>query len=277
MHIQAAAQLRSIRSQWRFSSRSSRRLNEFGAFLALLSETVSSEPSMYPWGNKDDRAISECSTLHSSECYAFTYGITPTITLAINEVCHLSKHLTRFQLESKSLPDEFLEACEDLGNTLEAWRLEDEDTTAVFTGDEMDSSSVFSHYAKGWHGAALIFYYTRIQGIKRADLTRVVDDVGEYVNKAEDLKSLMDNTGKEISMAPITWPAFVASCNAVREQRGVWEQWWKRVHRYKLGNISKQWDLVQKIWAILDEAENQAIWLSWVDAYNMADFNVLLV
>jgi arginine metabolism regulation protein II len=97
------------------------------------------------------------------------------------------------------------------------------------------------------------------------------------VNKAEDLKSLMDNTGEGISMAPITWPAFVASCNAVRKRRGVWERWWKRVQRYKLGNIGKQWDLVQKIWAILDEAEDQAIWLSWVDAYNMADFDVLLV
>lgn len=276
MHIQAATQLRSVRSQWRLLSRSSRRLNEFGAFLALLSETVCSEPSMYAWGNKDDRAISECSTLHSSECYAFTYGITPTVTLAINEVCHLSKHLTRFQLESKSLPDEFLEACEDLGSILETWRLEDEGSTAVFTGDEM-SSSVFSHYAKGWHEAALIYYYTIIQGIKRADLTRVVDDVGEYVNKAEDTKLLMDNTREGISMAPITWPAFVASCNAVRERRGVWERWWKRVQRYKLGNISKQWDLVQKIWAILDEAENQATRLSWVDAYNMADLDILLV
>ncbi|KAL7770015.1 hypothetical protein ACKLNR_001399 [Fusarium oxysporum f. sp. zingiberi] len=276
MHIQAATQLRSLRSQWRLLSRSSRRLNELGAFLALLSETTSSEPSLSSWGDKDDRAISECFILHSSDCYTFTYGITPTITLAINEICRLSKSLTRFQLESERLPEEFLEACEDLGSILEAWRLEDEDITAIFTGDGI-SSSVFSHYAKGWHGAALIYYYTRIQGIKRADLTRVVDDVGEHVNNAEDLKSAMDDTGQVISMAPITWPAFIASCNAIRGRRGVWEQWWERVLMYKLGNMSKQWDLVQQIWVILDGAEDQGIWLSWTDAYSMAGVDVLLV
>ncbi|RKK21810.1 hypothetical protein BFJ66_g9975 [Fusarium oxysporum f. sp. cepae] len=276
MHIQAATQLRSLRSQWRLLSRSSRRLNELGAFLALLSETTSSDPSLSSWDDKDDRAISECSILHSSDCYAFTYGITPTITLAINEICRLSKNLTRFQLESERLPEEFLEACEDLGSILEAWRLENEDITAIFTGDGI-SSSLFSHYAKGWHGAALIYYYTRIQGIKRADLTRVVDDVGEHVNKAEDLKSAMDDTGQVISMAPITWPAFIASCNAIRGRRGVWEQWWERVLMYKLGNMSKQWDLVQQIWVILDGAEDQGIWLSWTDAYSMAGVDVLLV
>ncbi|KAF4340169.1 lysyl oxidase 2 3 4 [Fusarium beomiforme] len=275
IHIQAASELRALRSQWKLISHSSRRLNEIGAFLALLSDTTSFEPSPSPWSS-NDQSNPESWTLRSSECYAFTYGITPTITMAINETCRLYRHLARFKLESKSLPDDFLQACEELGNLLQSWRFESEDITGISIGDGF-TLSVFSCYAKAWHGAALIYYYTLIQGFERADLIREVDDVGEYMLNAEDLKSASKNSWQGNSMAPITWPAFIASCNAVRHRRGIWEQWWKRVLCYNLGNMSKQWDLVQKIWGSLDEAEDKGIWLSWAEAYDIHGINVLLV
>ncbi|KAM0290829.1 hypothetical protein ACHAO9_004752 [Fusarium lateritium] len=255
-------------------SRASKRLNELGAFLALLTDTVSFEPSSSPWGNDDDSVASERGTLQSSESFEYTYGITKTITLVIDQGCRLSKHLIRFRQGSEHLPDDFLEACEELGNTLESWRFE---TEAInFCGDEL-STSVFPNYAKAWHGAALIYYYTCIQGIERADLQQEVNNVGEYMNSAEDLKAASKNPWQERSMAPITWPAFVASCNALKDRRGIWERWWTRVLCYNLGNMSKQRDLVQKIWGILDEAEREGKYMCWSDAYDVAGVHVLLV
>ncbi|KAF4443620.1 lysyl oxidase-like protein 2 3 4 [Fusarium austroafricanum] len=259
LHIQVATQLRKLRSKWRLLSRPSRRLNEIGAFLALLSDSMSFEPSSSSWGNNDDSIVSEYATLQLSECFEYTYGITPAITMAIHEACRLSKHLIRFRQESEDLPDDFLEACEELGNKLESWRFEAEAIMVNFCGDEL-SLSVFPYYAKAWHGAALIYYYSCIQGIERADLVREVDKVGEDMHSAEDLKAVPGSLWQEKSMAPITWPAFVASCNAIKDRRGIWERWWKRVLCYNLGNMTRQWDLVQKIWGILDDAECQRIY-----------------
>lgn len=258
-------------------SRPSRQLNELGAFLSLMSRTVFFQPSPISWGTTGDNThAAETIILQSSQCYEYVYGITLAISPAINETCHLAEHLIRFRQNKESLPDDFLEACEELGNRLQSWRFESENITSF--SDSGDSRmAVFTRQAKAWHAAALIYYCTRIQHVQRADLIPEVDHVAEYAQAAEDIKSRSETVGQGESMAPITWPAFVASCNATSDRRDVWKKCWERMLCYKLENVSKQWDVVQQIWQILDVAERQGNYLSWTEAYHIVGINILPV
>ncbi|RFN52968.1 lysyl oxidase-like protein 2 3 4 [Fusarium flagelliforme] len=277
MHIQAAAQLRSLRSRWKLMSRPSRQLNELGAFLSLMSRTVSFKPSPTSWDTTSDKThVAETMILQSSQCYEYVYGITVAIAPAINEICHLAEHLTRFRQSKQDLPDDFLESCEELGNKLQSWRFESENITS-FPGSGDFRMALFTQQAKAWHAAALIYYYTRIQDVKRAELIPEVDHVAEYIQAAEDIKLTSETIGQGESMAPITWPAFVASCNATSNRRDVWRRCWERMLCYKLENVSKQWDIVQQIWQILDVAESQGKSFSWTDAYDIVGINILPV
>ncbi|KAI1066931.1 hypothetical protein LB507_011380 [Fusarium sp. FIESC RH6] len=277
MHIQAAAQLRSLRNRWNLMSRPSRQLNELGAFLSLMSRTMYFQPSPISWGTTGDNThAAETMILQSSQCYEYVYGITLAIAPAINETCHLAEHLIRFRRNKESLPDDFLEACEELGNKLQSWRFQSENIIS-FSDSSDFRMAVFTQQAKAWHAAALIYYCTRIQHVPRADLIPEVNQVAGYVEAAEDIKSRSGTVGQGESMAPITWPAFVASCNATSDRRDVWRKCWERMLYYKLENVSKQWEIVQQVWQILDVAERQGNHLSWTEAYDIVGINILPV
>ncbi|KAJ4110318.1 hypothetical protein NW768_012078 [Fusarium equiseti] len=194
----------------------------------------------------------------------------------MNETCHLAEHLTRFRQNKEDLPDDFLESCEELGNKLQSWRFESENMTS-FHGSGDFRMAVFSQQAQAWHAATLVYYYTCIEDVGRADLILEVDHTAAYIQVAEDIKSTPEAVGEGESMAPITWPAFIASCNATSDRRDVWKRNWERMLCYQLENVGNQWEIVQQIWKILDAAESQGKYLSWTEAYGMVGINILPV
>jgi arginine metabolism regulation protein II len=259
-------------------SRPSQQLNQVSAFLALLSRTVSFKASSLPWSHSNEQATAaEDVTIQSSTCYEYVYGIKPSIAVAINRTCRLAEHLVRVREEGEQqMPDAFLEGCEELGDMLESWRLEEESTTPISSEDDL-GVLIFTHQAKAWHAAALIYYYTRIQGAQPTDLIQEITAVAEHMYATEDIKSRLGALRQDNPMAPITWPAFVASCNALGNMRQVWTTWWERLQCYKIGNIAKQWSVVQKIWEILDTAKNRGIQSDWTKAYDKVGIHILPV
>ncbi|KAF5660656.1 type I transaminase [Fusarium heterosporum] len=269
LHLEAATQLRNSRSRWKLMSRPSQQLNEFGAFLAMISRTMSFKASPLPWNDSNKQATAEeDSTIQSSACYEYVYGIKPSIAVAINRTCRLAEYLVRIREEGEQqMSDDFLEDCEQLGDMLESWRLEEESPTSISSDDDL-GVLIFTHQAKAWHSAALIYYYTRVQGAQPTDLVQEINAVAEHMYATEDIKSRSDPLRQDNPMAPITWPAFVASCNALGNMRQVWRTWWESLHHYKIGNIAKQWSVVERIWEVLDIAKNRGIRIDWTMAYD---------
>ncbi|KAJ3539985.1 hypothetical protein NM208_g5258 [Fusarium decemcellulare] len=276
LHINAAYQLRSLRSRWKLVSRSSKQLNEIGAFLALLARTIAFQASASPWNVQDDVSAGETMIIQSSGCYEYVYGVTPTIAAAIHHTCHLAEHLARFRNEKReSLPDDFLEACEELGNKLQSWQLASENIFSIPKGDGL-RFSMLTHQANAWHGAALIYYYTRIQGAQAAHLVQEVECVAEHLHAAEDAKLTTGTIHQRLSMAPITWPALIASCNALGGRRDTWRKWWERIELYNIANNSKQWDIVQKIWDKMDQREQDGEEpLEWMELFDIIGIQLL--
>lgn len=123
--------------------------------------------------------------------------------------------------------------------------------------------------AKAFHNAALIYYYRSIQQCSRDCLYQEQRAVLDAMNEAEELKVKASSTGnigpgsasassqtQSSFPAPITWPAFVASCEAVGEERQAWDGWWRRVQGYGMRNYGQQYATVCRIWERMDENES---------------------
>ncbi|KAM0545416.1 hypothetical protein ACHAPJ_011321 [Fusarium lateritium] len=276
VHIEAASQLRNSRSRWKLLSRPSKQLNELSAFLSMLSRTTSFEPSSAPWTGRNDRlVVAEDMLIQSSGCYEHVYGITRTVAAAINQTCRLAAHLARFRRDKEDdIPDDVLEACEEVGDKLQSWRFEHENITSIPSSDGL-GMLILKHHAKAWHSAALIYYCTRIQETEPIDLVEETDLVMEHLRAAEDVRLTSGTMHSRDSLAPITWPAFVASCIALKDRRDVWRVWWEQMLSYNIGNINKQWEIVQQIWETLDQAEQQGTDMDWMKAYESVGRHVL--
>lgn len=252
VHIQAMLELRKSRQHWQMMSLQTSRLNEMSSFMMLIAKTTSCHPATLPNLHRSHeephRPISQ------TRCYEFTYGVTAEIAYAIHKTLELCKKISFYKLApQQEIPEDILEACESLGNQLLSWSLNDELSKAIFPNDET-MQVVFSHHAHAWHLGALIYYLQHIQGASRSDIAEHVANTASYLHTVEDIKSgLPDN-----QMAPITWPAFVASCSAL--DRETWVLWWTRIQRYGIGTMKRQFDVVKEIWSALD-TEPDANWL----------------
>ncbi|KAJ5182260.1 hypothetical protein N7449_012407 [Penicillium cf. viridicatum] len=189
VHLDVANKLRNSRKKWRLISGSTRQLNEIGAFLALVARTVSFEATLSPWlGIAADIPHTDDTTIQSSSRYEYMYGITPAIAAMIQETYRLGEFVAHFERQQQPIPDDLLQACETLGDTLLSWSLENERISSVVTSDDL-MMTLFNHQAKAWHYGALIYYYRRIQHYEPMDVRKEVQDIIEHLDSAEDVKS----------------------------------------------------------------------------------------
>jgi hypothetical protein len=259
VHLRAAMQLRQSRRHWKFLSKATQRLNEIGAFLFLLARTVSFSPKSMQWMQATVGSSDEDSPLGEGSdcCFTYMYGITPMIAEAILETCRLAEQISIYERTKIPIPDSLSEACEILGGRLLSWYLEYETPSSITTEDN-DARAIFTNHAKAWHLAALVYYYRRIQGIdnKHESYTCAIERIAEYMHMVEDIKT-SSSPGISLEMAPITWPALIASCEATFRQP--WELWWNRVQCYRIANIQRQWEVVQMIWQKKDQMKEAGL------------------
>ncbi|KAE8422907.1 fungal-specific transcription factor domain-containing protein [Aspergillus pseudocaelatus] len=264
VHLQGIANFQGPRRKWQLISGDTRQLNTQSAFLNLLARTTSRcTPS--PWGASRELRHMEHDSLTTrdsrSYCYEFTYGITADIAAAIQDITDLYECLEFYRQAQGPIPDDFLEACEDLGDRLLSWTLTS-DKVPSFNDRGIDEFDIFKHHSHAWHGAALIFYLNRIQGVNAQDLVQEVATVASHMLAVEEIKS------RHVAnqMAPISWPAFIASCCAL--DREPWETWWLDVQKYGIGSIRRQYSIVREIWSEMDTHPSEG-WLQILHRRNI--------
>ncbi|KAJ5134303.1 hypothetical protein N7526_005668 [Penicillium atrosanguineum] len=253
IHIQAMLDLRKSRQHWKIMSSETSRLNEMSSFMMLIANTTSCHLPSLP----DFQILREeqCRPLSQTWCYEFTYGVTTDIAHLIEETIQLCKSLSFYDklVPRQAIPENILEACESLGDRLLSWTLHENLASTIFPNDKI-MQVMFCHHAHAWHLGTLIYYLQYIQGSTRSDITEQVAMIASNLHTVEDLKSgISDN-----QMAPITWPAFIASCSAL--DRETWVAWWTRMQRYGIGTMKRQFNVVQEVWSSLD-ADPATNWL----------------
>lgn len=284
IHLRGTKQLQQRRKNFRIMSRATRQLNQISDFLFLLTRTTWFPTSLaelsasaytvdevnscldYDADNTDanDKTLDKM----VDSCYPYMYGISPTLASYMDETCRLAECLTSHELkygDSKPPPEPLLEACERLGDRILSWTHaleEDEDGRILSsTGDPL-ARDIFRPHAQAWHLAIVIYYFRRIHRTAGPDHAQHVLTIAQCMHEVEDIKeralssptsTLPMRRRAAVSMAPITWPAFIASCEGLH--RDPWTRWWKRVECYQIANIRRQWEMVEKLWQRKDQME----------------------
>ncbi|KAE8327746.1 fungal-specific transcription factor domain-containing protein [Aspergillus sergii] len=267
VHLQGISNFQGPRRKWQVITAETRQLNTQSAFLNLLARTTSSfTPS--PWLTNRELRHRDYDSLTTNDnrsyCYEFTFGITADIAAAIREITDLYECLQFYRQAQSHIPEGLLEACENLGDRLLCWTLSS-DKVPSFNDRGTDELDIFKHHSHAWHGAALIFYLNCIQGAKPQDLVDEVAIVASHMLAVEEIKSRYVTN----QMAPISWPAFIASCCALN--REPWEAWWLDVQKYGIGSIRRQYTIVQEIWSEMDTDPSEG----WLEILHQRDIQVL--
>jgi arginine metabolism regulation protein II len=288
LHLNATLRIRQSRKHWKIISHQTQQVHHISEFLNLLARTTSFSRHredvliFSPRSKLEDSSLARFqsdTTLSlgwmskgvfegSSHSYEYLYGITTPLICALERVCSLAESLSFYREQQycirQNIPNELLEACEALGDDLLAWDLEAENAEILVDKEiisHVTTVEIFTHHAHAWHRAVLIYFYRRIQQYSTYDLMVDVAAVASHMHAIEDIKE-RSGSGMPVRMAPITWPAFIASCEATIIDREIWVAWWTRVcQTYKIANMSRQYDLVQHIWKARDASNDERDWI----------------
>lgn len=221
--------------------------------LSLFARSVSHEANPEPWKPWSYQRFQ--SRLVSPEASVeFIYGITPCLALTIAKIIRLSEYLVFYAFET--IPETLAATCEELGDELSKYSVDSEEFSCIEANDGL-MASIARAQATAFYNSALIYYYRSIQKCDRQDLRDEQRKALDAMQLAEDLK--IASLSGDRWAAPISWPAFIASCEAPGELRGQWATWWIRVQSYGVSNYHKQWTVIQTLWAYMD-AQGSSDW-----------------
>lgn len=269
IHLEAGVQLQSSRHYPSFVSRETRLLNNICRMLKLFAQTTLARPNPKPWPGYD-HTVNGADFTFLEPSIEFLYGITTSIAGAIFKVYRLTQSLAYYK--NKDYPESLMQACETLGDELHSWTVCSEPFSTIDSKKEHTMLKIAWAQARAFYYATLIYYYRSVQKCARERLSLEQQAAIVSMNEAEDLKLCLD---EESSLpAPITWPAFIASCEAVNEERRNWDRWWSRVQKYRMGNYYRQQCTVRDIWAKLDSSETP---MDWREALKMMDIRIIPV
>ena len=247
-------QLQASRHFARLVSTETRQLNSICSMLRLFAQTALPQTEPLPWPDEVDSIPVGAGFDDPAPSVEFIYGITPSIARAIFKIYRLSQYIAYYN-KSQKYPQTLVEACETLGDELSSWTISSEPFSTINPKQE-HMLKIARAQARAFYSTALIYYYRSVQACTRKCLRLEQQAAIAAMNEAEDLKLLLCGSDHTSLPAPITWPAFIASCEAVDEEdRRLWDSWWSRVQKYRMGNYFKQRSIVHRIWEKIDTDE----------------------
>lgn len=219
--------------------------------LTLLARTTSSKLLVPP--RKPANQFDEAPYFHEEDTsIEYIYGITPILGNLLQRTCYLAECISTYR--GCDIPIEFFEACETLKVDILTWEICSEQFQLMGSGNTM--SEIARCQARAFHSAVLIYFY---RTVLNEDPKSLDDEVRFILNNLTDAEDLKDRyMGGDKRTAPMSWPAFIASCEALDRQP--WVEWWTRIQEYKIGNFRRQWMVVQELWDIMDRDENVNTW-----------------
>lgn len=262
IHLKACRQLQKPPS---VVGDSNQQVNSICRFLTLLARTTSIDLRPKAWGIDGSPLFDQTPHFRSDErSIEYIYGITPTLGNLLEKTCQIAEFLAVYK--DQDIPAALLDSVETLGDELSTWSIETEPFSSI--GPEQSPMLEIARcQARAFHSAVLIFYFRTIES-SPIDLEGEVRTVWQNLTDAENLKD--EFMGGEKRAAPMSWPAFIAACEATDRQ--AWAEWWARVQEYRVGNFARQWRVVQELWNIMDTDKSVT---SWRDALSRSGELVL--
>lgn len=260
IHLQGCRQLRKCHESRR-SKESSRQIESISHFLTLLGRTTSKE---LRHTSRIDEWKPEAPLFKSNDTHVeYIYGITPTLGNLLHRTCHIVEALA--SCDEQNIPEHLEYSRDVLRADLLTWSLVTDDCHLADVEPDTSALEIIRCQARAFHSAVLIFYYRAVEHYHLIDPSQEVYTAWENLTVAEQTKDM-----KHVRYAaPMSWPGFIAACEAVDRQP--WVEWWQKVQRYNLGNFRRQWEIIQEVWRLVDSSGD----LCWTDALQRCGKSVL--
>jgi arginine metabolism regulation protein II len=240
------------------------RLITISSFLSTLADTTSLELPSTPWTEEyPDRQshLQDYPTSSASYRLEIAYGITPTLADIMKRIVRLSQNISYHVSRSAVLPPTLISACASLLDGLSHWSIDSEPLVQLFstadTGPRPSADADFTlqlakNHILAFAHALRVYYHTRIQPCTPSEMSQFVERVASHLMAIEESKA---QAGYDFDIAAtITWPGFIASCEAARgHPRDIWYRWWAGMLKYRIGNMVQLWEIVQEAWALRDD------------------------
>lgn len=256
------------------------RLITNSSFLSTVASTTSMDLPPIPW--QDDSIDSyDLKDEHYRAHHGLevTYGITNSLARLMRQIVNRSQNISFYVSKDIPLPTSLITACTNLSEAISQWSIEEEPLSELFLF-ESDSHSRTSlrlaqqHLLAFVHGLR-VYYHTRILPCSPSEMSHYVQLVAQNLIAIEVIKSEAKYDSNVA--ATITWPGFIASCEAKQgQERDIWYRWWNGMLRHRIGNIPHLWNMVQKAWALRDDEGSTEV-PGWMPALRVTGKRVLAI
>ena len=254
VHLNGCKQLRRLPHFIPIPSDANNQVQSICNVLTLLARTTSPDLEPLPWKSRETLFSCPRHFLRNNRSVEYIYGFTPTLGQLLWRTCEISQHLAFYK--GQRIPPDLVTESEVLRDELLTWHI-DSESFYLINSDEQTSLEIVHCQARAFHAAVVIFYNRTIDNNNNpVDMHSQVQSIWANLTQAENLKDDSIDTSKRT--APMSWPAFIASCEATDRQP--WIEWWTRIQGYGVGNFRRQWRIIQQVWAIMDTNENVTDW-----------------
>ncbi|KAH8658438.1 fungal-specific transcription factor domain-containing protein [Xylariales sp. PMI_506] len=255
IHLEATKNLvENLRSHAVLSSPAEHLINT-SLFLRILSDSTDVNIKPVPWSPEQDR---ENIFLGGGHTLEFTYGITAKLANFIRRACLLAQNVAWYKENSCSQPEDFSSSCDELLNAISSWHISEEPLTTFSRTDDV-TILLASKHMQAFAASIRIYFHARVIPCDSTTMQSLVQTAASHLTEIEEIK---ERTGyNAVRTASISWPGFIASCQADEASRTVWTQWWTSMLEYNIGNIHNLWSVVREAWALRDEElEDEPAW-----------------
>ena len=227
------------------------------SFLSTIASTTSMDLPSIPWSEDnskpDQPTYDRTRNPHGLEV---AYGITPSLALLMRQIVDLSKNISFYVSKGMPLPPSLVSFCDNLSDEMSQWSIDSEPLSDVFSCDSVaDASTQYllaRNHVLAFAHSLRVYFHTRILPCTPSQMAQHVELVAHHLLAIESIKT---QAGYDANLAAtITWPGFIASCEArYGHERDNWYTWWQGMLKYRIGNILQLWNIVQQAWLLRDE------------------------
>lgn len=253
------------------------RLITISSFLSTVASTTSIDLPHVPWSDEQlDRPSLHYQNSDIRPGLEFTYGITPDLANFMHRTVSLSQNISYYVSKSLTFPRSLISASVHLAEDISQWSIDAEPVSSLLSGAETDITKLLAkHHILAFAHGLRVYYHTRILPCTPSEMTQHIQLVASHLIEIEEIKARAGFASNVA--ATITWPGFIASCEAEQgTQREIWYRWWNRMLKYRIGSISQLWAVVQEAWALRDK-EGLTEVPAWVPVLRRSGKRILAV
>ncbi|KAL4958740.1 transcription factor domain-containing protein [Aspergillus stella-maris] len=212
---------------------------------STLSLSTNCELTPVPWPSDPQRTVNDT-------CLQYTYGTTKCLAMFIRAAATLFRSMSYYISAGVQLPAGLQDAVYTLLSKLNSWSLAAENIIEL---PDFTTMKVMKLHILAFHDAIHIFCEAHKASSEEIRLraSRVLTHLQCIENIKQENSRIFYTQA-----ASILWPGFIASCEAVGEDRSGWTKWWEHMLTYRIGNIASLYATVREVWQLSNSGQGSS-------------------